>query len=63
MARRLASGAGSTRVCTQITPGARTPCGDPDIPVSLAGSPRLRRFTAIWVAELRRQWGIDEAHL
>jgi hypothetical protein len=34
------------------------PMGDPKVPIELADTPRMRRLTAIWVNELRRQWGL-----
>jgi hypothetical protein len=35
-------------------------CGDSPIPVDLAPTPLMRRFTEIWIAQIRSQNGFQE---
>ena len=56
---RLALVPNGERLC-RTQPRGPGRCGDPEIPVEFGATPRLRRFTAVWVEELRRQWGLPE---
>lgn len=62
---RLASARALERGC-DVTTGAEPRAwngvaGDSPVPIDVASTPRMRRFTDIWIAEQKRQIAIEGA--